>query len=111
MAGRAVPDDMAGKPRRTVARSRGMTELHHLAARAGNVHWGYFDAGLAPALRVNSGDLIRAEAVTHHAGDAPDLMMDATIRELYAAIPEHDRAPGVHIMTGPIYVEGAMPGD
>ena len=90
---------------------RRMTALHHLPARAGNVHWGYFDAALAPALRVTSGDLIRAEAITHHAGDAPDLMMDAAIRELYAAIPEHDRAPGVHIMTGPIYVEGAMPGD
>ena len=88
-----------------------MSALHNLPARAGNVHWGYFDAALAPALRVNSGDLIRAEAITHHAGDAPHLMMDATIRDLYAAIPESDRAPGVHILTGPIYVEGAMPGD
>ena len=58
-----------------------MNSLHHLPARASHVHWGYFDAALAPALRVNSGDLIRAEAVTHHAGDAPDLMMDAGIRE------------------------------
>src|SRR3984885_6020702 len=85
--------------------------LHDLPARPGNVHWGYFDASLAPALRVDSGDLIRAEAITHHAGDAPDLMMDAGIRDLYGATPEHDRAPGVHIMTGPIFVEGAMPGD
>ena len=40
-----------------------------------------------------------------------DLMMDSDIRALYAAIPEHDRAPGVHIMTGPIHVADAMPGD
>jgi acetamidase/formamidase len=33
------------------------------------------------------------------------------MRALWAAIPEDDRAPGVHIMTGPIYVEAAMPGD
>ena len=85
--------------------------LHDLPARPGNVHWGYFDASLAPALRVRCGDLIRAEAITHHAGDAPELMMDADIRALYAAIPEHDRAPGVHIMTGPIHVADAMPGD
>jgi acetamidase/formamidase len=85
--------------------------LHDLPARPGNVHWGYFDASLAPALRVRSGDLIRAEAITHHAGDAPHLMMDADIRALYAAIPAHDRAPGVHIMTGPIDVADAMPGD
>src|SRR5580658_8461346 len=85
--------------------------LHHLKATPKTVHWGYFDAALAPALRVKSGDLIRAEAITHHAGDAPHLMMDASVHELYAAIPESDRAPGVHIMTGPIYVEDAMPGD
>ncbi|MGC1412899.1 MAG: acetamidase/formamidase family protein [Acetobacteraceae bacterium] len=85
--------------------------LHDLPATPGNVHWGYFDASLAPALRVRSGDLIRAEAITHHAGDAPELMMDAGIRGLYAAIPEHDRAPGVHIMTGPIHVADAVPGD
>ena len=85
--------------------------LHYLNARPGNVHWGYFDAALAPALRVRDGDLIRAEAITHHAGDAPHLMMDADLHALWAAIPEDDRAPGVYIMTGPIYVEDAMPGD
>ena len=50
--------------------------LHHLRATPKTVHWGYFDAALAPALTVKSGDLIQAEAITHHAGDAPDLMMD-----------------------------------
>jgi acetamidase/formamidase len=85
--------------------------MHHLPAQAKNVHWGYFDAGLPPALVVSSGDLIKAEAITHHAGDAPDLMMDAEITALYNAIPEYDRRPGVHIMTGPVYVDGAMPGD
>ncbi|HTW72835.1 MAG TPA: acetamidase/formamidase family protein [Acetobacteraceae bacterium] len=85
--------------------------LYDLRARPGSVHWGYFDATLKPALRVPSGALIRAEAITHHAGDAPHLLMDDDIRALYAEIPEHDRAPGVHILTGPIYVEDALPGD
>jgi len=85
--------------------------LHFLPANKKTVHWGYFDAGLAPALKVKSGDLVRIQAVTHHAGDAPDLMMDDSIRQLYADIPEADRFPGVHIMTGPIHVEGAKPGD
>jgi acetamidase/formamidase len=85
--------------------------LHVLRARKETVHWGYFDASIAPALRVKSGDLVRIEAVTHHAGDAPDLLMDRAIRQLYSDIPEADRRPGVHIMTGPIYVEGARPGD
>jgi acetamidase/formamidase len=37
--------------------------------------------------------------------------MDESIERLYREIPESDRNPGVHIMTGPIYVEGARPGD
>jgi acetamidase/formamidase len=85
--------------------------LHCLNATPATVHWGYFDAARAPALKVRSGDLVLAEAVTHHAGDAPELLMDDGIRRLYAGIPEDDRHPGVHIMTGPIFVEDAKPGD
>ena len=85
--------------------------LHVLPATRKTVHWGYFDASLAPALKVKSGDLVQVEAITHHAGDAPDLLMDKEIRQLYNDIPESDRNPGVHIMTGPIHVEGARVGD
>jgi len=85
--------------------------LHDLRATPKTVHWGYFDAALAPAIRVANGDIIRAEAITHHAGDAPELMMDGAITAIFDAIPREDRNPGVHILTGPIYVEGARPGD
>ncbi|MDR3507564.1 MAG: acetamidase/formamidase family protein [Caulobacteraceae bacterium] len=85
--------------------------LHRLNATPETVHWGYFDPARAPSLRVKSGDLIQAEAITHHAGDAPDLMMDEAVTRLFKEIPESDRNPGVHIMTGPIYVEDAKPGD
>jgi acetamidase/formamidase len=85
--------------------------LHHLRATPKTVHWGYFDAALAPVLKVKSGDLIQAEAITHHAGDAPELMMDEGVQAIFNEVPESDRHPGVHIMTGPIYVEGAQPGD
>ncbi len=85
--------------------------LHHLAATPKTIHWGYFDASLAPALTVKSGDLVQAEAITHHAGDAPELMMDEGVTAIFREVPEADRNPGVHIMTGPIFVEGAMPGD
>ena len=87
------------------------TALHRLAATPGSIHWGYFDAALAPALRVKSGDLIQAEAITHHAGDDPDLLMDDAIHRIFREVPEADRNPGVHIMTGPIHIAGARPGD
>jgi acetamidase/formamidase len=87
------------------------TGLHILPATPTNCHWGYFDATLAPALTVKSGALIQAEAITHHAGDAPELMMDEAVTAIWDGIPEEDRNPGVHLMTGPIYVEDAKPGD
>src|SRR5262245_26364625 len=64
---------------------------HVLRATPKTVHWGYFDASLAPVLRVKSGDIIQAEAITHHAGDAPELMMDEAVTALFKGVPENDR--------------------
>ncbi|HEX3705176.1 MAG TPA: acetamidase/formamidase family protein [Mycobacteriales bacterium] len=83
--------------------------LHQLDATPKTVRWGYFDKSVAAAIAVSSGDLVRIRTLTHHAGDAPDLLMDEEIRALYEAVT--DRGPGPHILTGPIYVDGAEPGD
>ena len=83
--------------------------VHDLPATPQTVHWGYFDPGLEPVLTVDSGDLVRVEAVTHHAGDAPDLLMDDGIAAIFAEVD--DRGPGPHVLTGPIAVAGARPGD
>lgn len=85
--------------------------LHRLRATPETVHWGYFSPEIEPALRVKSGDLIQAQAVTHHAGDDPALMFDADIARIFTEIDPATRAPGCHIMTGPIYIEDAEPGD
>lgn len=85
--------------------------LHVIKATPEKVHWGYFDATRAPVLKVKSGDCVQIEAITHHAGDAPDLMFDEGVKRIFDETPESDRYPGVHIMTGPIFVEGAKPGD
>ena len=37
--------------------------------------------------------------------------MDAGVKAVYDAIPIATRGPGVHVMTGPIHVDGAWPGD
>jgi acetamidase/formamidase len=85
--------------------------LHMLKATPETIHWGYFSPEIKPALRINSGDLVEAEAITHHAGDAPELMFDEGVERIFREVDPATRAPGVHIMTGPIYVEGAEPGD
>jgi hypothetical protein len=47
-----------------------------LSATPDTCFWGYLDATEPAVLSVDPGDIITIEAVTHHAGDAPDLMMD-----------------------------------
>ncbi len=86
-----------------------MQSAWRLAATPGNVHWGYFDQSLPPALTLPSGAVVSVETVTHHAGDAPDLLMDEGILALFNQVT--DRGPGPHILTGPIAVEGAAAGD
>lgn len=84
---------------------------HTLPATPATCYWGYIDRDQPPCLVVDDGDVIEVEAVTHHAGDAPDLLMDEGIHALWAGIAEEIRGPGVHILTGPIHVRGAEPGD
>jgi acetamidase/formamidase len=83
--------------------------VHELRATPATIHWGYFDCSLEPALTVRSGDMVRIETITHQAGDAPDLLMDEAIERVFDEV--EDRGPGPHLLTGPIAVEGARPGD
>ena len=107
-AGGVTPSLSAGLTAALAAAPSGAA--HDLRATPETCFWGYFDRAQPPVLEIRSGDVVRVEAVTHHAGDAPDLLMDDAIRVLWAGIPEADRGPGVHVMTGPIAVEGAEPG-
>ena len=85
--------------------------MERLTATPDTCYWGYLDAGQPAAIKVDTGTELWIEAVTHHSGDAPDLMMDEGIRAIWDAIDPASRAPGVHIMTGPIHINGALPGD
>jgi formamidase len=91
--------------------SRRPPVCHDLRATPATCFWGFFDSARAPVLDVRSGDFVRVETLTHQAGDAPDLMMDEGVEAVYRGIPMAERGPGVHIMTGPIRVAEAQPGD
>ena len=54
--------------------SQGFPAMHVLKSTPETVHWGFFSAALKPVLTVDSGDVVCVEAVTQHAGDAPDLI-------------------------------------
>lgn len=84
--------------------------LHHLPATADHCVWGFIDRDEPARLTVADGAHLRIDAVSHHAGDAPDLTLDAELEALWAAIPPDRRGPGVHILSGPVDVVGAEPG-
>ena len=86
--------------------------LHHVPATPQTVRWGIFDAAIPPVVTVQSGDTVVLECVS----GAPDAMPSPgsgfTVPAALAAIHASDlpRAGG-HIITGPVAVAGAMPGD
>jgi acetamidase/formamidase len=89
--------------------------VHELPLAPEHVHWGYYDARLAPALRVASSDRVRVETMV--AGGLQRLRLagvpDADIPESLKAVEQRvtERGPGAHPMSGPIFVETAEPGD
>jgi len=78
-----------------------------LPASKENVQWGWYDLTEKPKLTVKSGDTVSIETLSHSLGQIkPGVEMDEIVR-LRKANP----GGGPHSITGPIYVEGAEPGD
>jgi acetamidase/formamidase len=83
---------------------------HELRSTPETVHWGYWDAALPPVLRVRSGD----EVTVHTVSGQPDHLPEDRRRvpdDLATILARLTPGPGPHILTGPIAVEGAEPGD
>src|SRR6202051_715890 len=79
------------------------------------VAWGYYDAKTPPVLRIKSGDTVEIQTLPaatreryESAGLWPDRVEPAWL-EIYEQVKDH--GPGPHMLTGPIYIEGAEPGD
>lgn len=73
-------------------------------------HWGFFNADLPPVATVASGDEVTINTVSGGPNVLPGPGFDVPpeLLEIHAAgVPT---VPG-HILTGPVAVEGAMPGD
>lgn len=88
---------------------------HRLPATPRTVAYGYYSAAAAPVLRIASGDTVEVETLITNrpdrleaAGVAP-ADVQQSLRDIVAQVT--DRGPGGHILTGPVYVEGADSGD
>src|ERR1700722_12276666 len=87
------------------------------------VIWGYFAADAPPVLRIRSGQTVRIDTVAHsgmntaddpvtffgRGGIAPDQVLQDVI-DIHRKVV-HPKGASAHVLTGPIYVEGAAPGD
>ena len=84
---------------------------HHLNASPETCAWGFFDAGLAPVIEVQSGDEIIIETVSGGPEQMPPLIEGFDIPSELFDIHKHSerQLPG-HILTGPVAVAGAQPG-
>ena len=89
-----------------------------LLATPETVVWGNYNGAAKPALTVSSGDTVtiqtlstcgppkRLESLGVAASDIPQYVSD-----IYDKFPADQKGPGGHILTGPVAIEGAEPGD
>jgi acetamidase/formamidase len=86
-----------------------MPKTHTLAATPATVRWGALDAKIPPCLTVGSGDTVVIDTVS---GNPADVGHAVTLEPHHRAVCEaHKPWPGPHILTGPVAVAGAEPGD
>ncbi len=88
---------------------------YQLKATPKTVVRGYYDAKTPPVLRIKSGDTVEIETLItttpermQTSGLAPEQVQQA-LRDVFEQVK--DSGPGAHPLTGPIYIEGAAPGD
>src|SRR5215813_14536419 len=79
------------------------------------VAWGYYDASTPPVLRIKSGDTVEIQTLItssptrlEGAGVKP-ADVEQSLRDIYKEVT--NKGPGGHILTGPIFIEDAEPGD
>ncbi len=88
-----------------------MPTRHEIPATPENMVWGYLDSTTTPVLRIASGDTVTLHSFP--AGGKECLPRDGTaVPEGYmAALETLAQGNGPHFITGPVFVEGARPGD
>jgi acetamidase/formamidase len=97
---------------------------YFVSARPENVVWGGFPIAQPPVLTIQSGDTVRIDTISQSGatstaadpvayfgqfGVKPGEVLD-DVKDFWTSIPTRPRY-GPHILTGPIYIAGAEPGD
>jgi acetamidase/formamidase len=92
-----------------------LAKSYELPASPTTVAWGHYDATARPVLTIKSGDsvvmhtLITSSPERLEAAGVAAKDVEQSLRDITAHVT--DKGPGGHILTGPIAIEGAEPGD
>jgi acetamidase/formamidase len=103
---------------------------HYLPSRPDQVRWGYLPSLTSePVLRIRSGETVTIDTISHegiledqgrdplryfagHGVPAGQVLTDAiSVARDYERTTRNFDVDGPHVVTGPVYVEGARPGD
>ena len=92
---------------------------HPLEATPNTIAYGWYDAAGSPVLRIASGDIIDVDTLLTNTpqglrrAGVPEDQIQESLKQITDAFPQGTpkRGPGGHILTGPVFVEGAEPGD
>jgi acetamidase/formamidase len=82
---------------------------HRIEPSPDTVHWGFFDGRLEPRLTIGSGERVTISS----ASGTPELMPAAPLKAPPALLAIHQKVTpklGPHLLTGPVAVRGAQPG-
>jgi acetamidase/formamidase len=92
-------------------------KTYRLEATPATVAYGYYWSDAPPVLRIASGDIIDVDTLLTNTptglakAGVPDDKIQASLKAIVSEVTGDRRGPGGHILTGPVYVEGAEPGD
>ncbi len=101
----------------TASASAHAPKTHRLEATPATVAYGYYWADAPPVLRIDSGDIIDVDTLLTNTptglakAGVPDDKIQPSLKAIVNEVTGERRGPGGHILTGPVYVEGAEPGD
>src|SRR5437762_7375478 len=92
-------------------------KTHRLEATPSTVAYGYYWSDAKPAVRIASGDIVDVDTLLTNSptglqrAGVPDDKIQSSLKAIVSEVTGDRRGPGGHILTGPVYVEGALPGD
>src|SRR5262245_20790157 len=101
-----------------LAHPAAQARVHRLEATPDTVAYGYYWSEAKPALHIASGDIVDVDALLTNNPNGlarmgvPDDKIQSSLKAIVTQVTgEARRGPGGHILTGPVYVDGAEPGD